>query len=112
MSNGGATGRSRQRRLGERRPLLSRAAQSHEPEREPLYSCVSNSHSHLPVYTNIHRIRRDIVAIVEDYLSVDQFRDMRINVNVVRPLVDKLYAMDDISIGKSSSLCTLTRSGR
>lgn len=59
-------------------------------------------HSHLPIYTNIHRIRRDIVAIVEDYLSLDQFRDMRINVNVIRPLVDKLYALDDISIGMAS----------
>jgi hypothetical protein len=65
---------------------------------EPVFSCLSNPVSHLPVYTNIHRIRRDIVSIVEDYLSLDQLRDMRINVSVVRPLVDKLYNLDDISI--------------
>lgn len=65
---------------------------------EPVFSCLTNPVSHLPVYTNIHRIRRDIVSIVEDYLSLDQLRDMRINISVVRPLVDKLYDLDDISI--------------
>lgn len=84
----------------ERRPLLARRRTfNHEPEGEPLFSCASNPHSHLPVYTNIHRIRRDIISIVEDYLSLEQLRDVRINVSVVRPLVDKLYEMDDISIG-------------
>src|SRR5689334_9882960 len=77
----------------ERRPLLQRRMHSHEPETGPLFSCVTNKQSHLPVYTNIHRIRRDIVSIVEDYLSLEQLRDMRINVSVVRPLVDKLYGL-------------------
>ncbi len=91
----------------ERRPLLQRRIFSHEPESEPVYSCVINPHSHLPVYTNIYRIRRDIISIVEDYLSLDQLRDVRINVSVVRPLVDKLYEMDDISIGVWSFLLPL-----
>jgi hypothetical protein len=52
----------------------------------------------LPVYTNIHRIRRDIVSVVEDYISPEQLRDVRLNLAVVRPLVDKLYELDDISI--------------
>jgi hypothetical protein len=52
----------------------------------------------LPVYTNIHRIRRDIVSVVEDYISPEQLRDVRLNLAVVRPLVDKLYDLDDISI--------------
>jgi hypothetical protein len=52
----------------------------------------------LPVYTTIHRIRRDIISVVEDYLSLDQLRDVRLNVSVIRPLVDKLYEQDDISI--------------
>ncbi|KAK3939136.1 hypothetical protein QBC46DRAFT_388626 [Diplogelasinospora grovesii] len=83
----------------ERRPLLlQRAAFAHEVDNEPVYSCVPNPHSHLPVYTNIHRIRRDIISVVEDYLSLDQLRDLRINVSVVRPLVDKFYEQDDISI--------------
>ncbi|KAB5530300.1 receptor-activated Ca2+-permeable cation channel [Coniochaeta sp. 2T2.1] len=85
----------------ERAPLLPRSAfnHHHHPDLEPVFGCTSNNPvSHLPVYTNIHRIRRDIVFIVEDYLSLDQLRDVRINVSVVRPLVDKLYDLDDISI--------------
>ncbi|POS69038.1 nonselective cation channel [Diaporthe helianthi] len=81
----------------ERRPLLRRQT-SHEPDTEPVSSCVPNPHSHLPVYTNIHRIRRDVVSIVEDYMSLEQLRDVRINISVIRPLVDKLYDLDDISI--------------
>ncbi|KAK1758214.1 putative calcium channel [Echria macrotheca] len=96
------TGPSRSRSLRiqepERRPLLQhRVTFNHELDRE-LFSCHRNAHSHLPVYTNIHRIRRDIVSVVEDYLSLDQLRDVRINISVVRPLVDKLYEQDDISI--------------
>lgn len=78
---------------------------SHEPEQEPLFSCSINSHSHLPVYTNIHRIRRDVVSIVEDYMSLEQLRDLRINLSVIRPLVDQLYGLDDISIGRSPWKC-------
>ncbi|UQC80658.1 nonselective cation channel, partial [Colletotrichum lupini] len=85
--------------LPEERPLLQRNRASHTSEFQvPLYGCMVNPHSHLPVYTNIHRIRRDIISIVEDYLSLEQLRDVRINIAVVRPLVDKLYELDDISI--------------
>ncbi|CAK7271278.1 hypothetical protein SEPCBS119000_004521 [Sporothrix epigloea] len=83
---------------GERQPLLARRAFNHDPEPDPIYSCMTNPHTHLPVYTNIHRIRRDIVSVVEDYLSPEQLHDMRINLSVVRPLVDTLYELDDISI--------------
>lgn len=83
----------------ERRPLLRRHM-SHELDSEPVFSCVPNSHSHLPVYTNIYRVRRDVVSIVEDYMSLEQLRDVRINISVIRPLVDKLYELDDISIGE------------
>lgn len=97
----GPHGRPRRVRVEEpeRRPLLLRRAFSHGPEPEPIYSCVADPHTHLPVYTNIHRIRRDIVSVVDDYLSLEQLRDVRINISVVRPLVDKLYELDDISIG-------------
>lgn len=94
-------GRSRSLRIEEpeRRPLLPhRVTFSHELDRE-VFSCYASTHSQLPVYKNIHRIRRDIISVVEDYLSLDQLRDMRINVSVVRPLVDKFYEQDDISIG-------------
>lgn len=107
----GYTGRARFRGDGnkgarERQPLLGQHGQQPETDRRPsnnqlpLYSCVSNPHSHLPVYTNIHRIRRDIISVIEDYLSQAQLRDVRINITVVRPLVDKLYELDDISIGE------------
>jgi len=92
----------------ERRPLLTssqRAAFSHNLEGD-VFSCYSHgtdrdtvaAHHRLPVYTNIHRIRRDIISVVEDYLSLEQLRDVRLNVSVIRPLVDKLYEQDDISI--------------
>src|SRR5699024_8214902 len=86
----------------ERQPLLGQAEADRRPSNNqlPLYSCVSNPHSHLPVYTNIHRIRRDITSVPEDYLSLSQLRDVRINITVVRPWVDKLYELDDISIGE------------
>ncbi|KAK0716998.1 hypothetical protein B0T26DRAFT_707997 [Lasiosphaeria miniovina] len=82
----------------ERRPLLQhRATFPHELDRN-VFCCHTDTHTQLPVYTNIHRIRRDIISVIEDYLSLDQLRDVRINVSVVRPLVDKLYEQDDISI--------------
>jgi hypothetical protein len=87
----------------ERRPLLRRYL-SHEHDAEPVFSCMPNPHSHLPVYTNIHRIRRDVVSIVEDYMSLEQLRDVRINISVIRPLVDKLYDLDDTSIGEPAQV--------
>ncbi|RYC57732.1 hypothetical protein CHU98_g8484 [Xylaria longipes] len=82
----------------ERRPLLNHALYSHITEEGPFSGCTPDVHSHLPVYTTIHRIRRDVVSIVEDYLTFEQLGDLRLNVSVVRPLVDKLYELDDISI--------------
>ncbi|KAK3495615.1 hypothetical protein B0T13DRAFT_300196 [Neurospora crassa] len=92
--------------LAERRPLLPQRittttgrhnGNQHHSLDGQVYACWDD-HSQLPVYTNIHRIRRDIISVVEDYLSLDQLRDIRINISVVRPLVDKFYAQDDISI--------------
>ncbi|KAL2685625.1 hypothetical protein Neosp_006726 [[Neocosmospora] mangrovei] len=86
-------------RVEERRPLLgTRLSTGGVENAEAVYSCMTDPHSHLPVYTNIHRIRRDIISVVEDYLSLEQLQDLRINVTVVRPLVDKFYGLNDISI--------------
>ncbi|KAI0140904.1 nonselective cation channel [Hypoxylon sp. NC0597] len=85
-------------REAEQQPLLRRTASSHAQEQEQLFSCSTNAHAHLPVYTNIHRIRRDVISIVEDYLTLEQLTDLRLNISVVRPLVDKLYEQNDISI--------------
>ncbi|KAI0176352.1 nonselective cation channel [Hypoxylon sp. FL1284] len=80
----------------ERRSLLRNSEPV--PEQEPFPGYNSNDHAQLPVYTNIHRIRRDVVSIVEDYLTFEQLTDLRLNITVVRPLVDKLYEQNDISI--------------
>ncbi|PON27492.1 hypothetical protein TGAM01_v203873 [Trichoderma gamsii] len=82
----------------ERRPLLNRLSTEHADNGEHVFSCRTNPHSELPVYTNIHRIRRDIVSVVEDYLTLEQLRDVKINVTVIRPLVDKFYELGDVSI--------------
>ncbi|TGO63193.1 hypothetical protein BOTNAR_0103g00110 [Botryotinia narcissicola] len=52
----------------------------------------------LPVYKTIHRIRRDIISAIDDPYSLEQLRDPRLNVSVVRPLVVKLYDLDDLSV--------------
>ncbi|KAG9238645.1 hypothetical protein BJ875DRAFT_450414 [Amylocarpus encephaloides] len=52
----------------------------------------------LPVYFTIHRIRRDVIAAIDDPYSLEQLRDPRMNLSVVRPLVDKLYELDDASV--------------
>ncbi|KAL6149602.1 hypothetical protein ACJQWK_02402 [Exserohilum turcicum] len=49
-------------------------------------------------YFNIHRIRRLVLAVIEDPYTVDQLREPRMNVLIVKPLVDRLYDEDDISI--------------
>ncbi|TAQ91268.1 hypothetical protein B7494_g464 [Chlorociboria aeruginascens] len=43
-------------------------------------------------------IRKDIIAAIDDPYSIEQLRDPRMNVSVVRPLVDKYYELDDVSI--------------
>ncbi|KAL7629271.1 hypothetical protein AAE478_000791 [Parahypoxylon ruwenzoriense] len=92
--------RRRTIRMGEteRQPLLNPTTFNNPPEQESFFSCNPNAHAHLPVYTNIHRIRRDVISIVEDYLTFEQLTDLRLNISVVRPLVDKLYEQNDISI--------------
>jgi hypothetical protein len=87
----------------ERRPLIPRTNTTESLRLGPDSRESTNPHCHLPVYTTIHRIRRDIISAVEDYLSWEQLRDVRINFAVVRPLVDKLYEMDDISTGMCQS---------
>ena len=57
-----------------------------------------NPHANLPVYTNIHRIRRDIITSIDDPYSVEQLKAPRINLAIIRPLVDKYYDLKDISI--------------
>ena len=55
-------------------------------------------HAHLPVYTTIHRIRLDIIEAIDDPYSLDQLRSARMNIQVIRPLVDRFYDLDDVSV--------------
>lgn len=57
-----------------------------------------NPYAHLPVYTTIHRIRRDVIASLEDPYSLDQLRAPRINAAVVRPLANRLFELNDVSV--------------
>lgn len=53
---------------------------------------------HCRVYINIHRIRRDIIDSIDDPYSIDQLKAPRMNITIIRPLVDEYYASQDLSI--------------
>ncbi|KAI4090461.1 MAG: hypothetical protein LQ344_004767 [Seirophora lacunosa] len=55
-------------------------------------------HSALPVYTNIHMVRKEIIDHIDDPYSLEQLRAPRLNSLVLRPLVDRFYNQQDISI--------------
>ncbi|KAJ4291015.1 hypothetical protein N0V90_010211 [Kalmusia sp. IMI 367209] len=61
-----------------------------------------NSHTDpnlkLDIYYNIQRIRRLVLASLEDPYTMDQLKEPRMNVLIVKPLVDRLYDDEDISI--------------
>ncbi|KAK1983304.1 nonselective cation channel [Colletotrichum cereale] len=50
------------------------------------------------VYFTIHRIRRLVLASIDDPYTLDQLREPRMNLLVVRPLVDRLYDPDDPAV--------------
>ncbi|KAF1950289.1 hypothetical protein CC80DRAFT_554517 [Byssothecium circinans] len=52
----------------------------------------------LNIYYTIHRIRRLVLASIEDPYTKDQLKEPRMNVLVVKPLVDRLYDDEDISV--------------
>ena len=61
-------------------------------------SASANPHVNLPVFTTIHRIRREIIQAIDDPFSIDQLRSPRMNTSTVRPLVEKFYDPNDVSI--------------
>ena len=60
--------------------------------------CAPNPYADLPVYTTIHRVRHDVINSIDDSYSIEQLRAPRINVAIVRPLVDRLWNEKDVSI--------------
>ncbi|KAF2008221.1 hypothetical protein P154DRAFT_516924 [Amniculicola lignicola CBS 123094] len=55
-------------------------------------------HSELPVYYSIQRIRRLVLATIDDPYTAEQLREPRMNVLIVKPLVERLFNADDVSI--------------
>ncbi|KAJ9650560.1 hypothetical protein H2198_010139 [Neophaeococcomyces mojaviensis] len=55
-------------------------------------------HDQWPVYQNIHKIRHEVINSVDDPYSLDQLKAPRMNISVVRPLVDQFYKTQDLSI--------------
>ncbi|KAI4248844.1 MAG: hypothetical protein L6R40_000856 [Gallowayella cf. fulva] len=60
--------------------------------------CQPNLHGALPVYTSIHMVRREVIDHIDDPYSLEQLRAPRMNALMVRPMVDRLYSLKDISI--------------
>ncbi|KAK1959663.1 nonselective cation channel [Colletotrichum eremochloae] len=52
----------------------------------------------LPIYMSMHRVRRLIMASIDDPYTLDQLSDPRMNVLIVRPLVERLFHPKDITI--------------
>ncbi|CAI6339060.1 unnamed protein product [Periconia digitata] len=58
----------------------------------------ADPNSALDTYYTIHRIRRLVIASIEDPYTMDQLKEPRMNVLIVKPLVDRLYDEEDISV--------------
>ncbi|TDZ58530.1 Calcium channel YVC1 [Colletotrichum trifolii] len=52
----------------------------------------------LPVYVSMHRVRRLIMASIDDPYTAEQLNDPRLHARIVRPLVDRLYNPKDMTI--------------
>ncbi|KAK4086782.1 hypothetical protein Purlil1_8947 [Purpureocillium lilacinum] len=64
-------------------------------------SSASNSEAPLtplPIYTSIHRIRRLVLASIDDPYTLEHFREPSLNALIVRPLVDRLYDPQDTTV--------------
>ena len=80
---------------GEEEPLLLLADEEHADQHQAF---APNPFAHLPVYTTIHRVRHEVIDSIDDPYSLEQLRAPRINVAIVRPLVDRLWDHELISI--------------
>lgn len=90
--------------IADRDGCLREAGRPQGP-REVFYA---DPNSNLDVYYNIHRIRRLVLAVIEDPYTMDQLKEPRMNVLIVKPLVDRLYDESDISIGKPPATYSLS----
>ncbi|KAI9668783.1 MAG: hypothetical protein M1831_000852 [Alyxoria varia] len=92
------------RAQSENEPLLSEETSHDEiddiEDEEPASSQprAPNRFADLPVYENIWRIRRRIIASIKDPYTLEQLRAPRLNDSIVRPLMEELYDLEDVSI--------------
>ncbi|KAK6540915.1 hypothetical protein TWF694_008299 [Orbilia ellipsospora] len=96
LSEHGLGHRFRHYHLQPEEPIPLPNSQLPDPSSSATASGFQNDH--LPVYYTIHRIRNEVMQLIDDPYSLKQLRDPRMNTSVVRPLVDKYYEMKDASI--------------
>ena len=85
--------------LDEQAPLIARRdVEADQASLASLQPRAPNPYASLPVYTTIHRIRKEVIDSLEDPYSLDQLRAPRINASVVRPLANRLFDLNDVSV--------------
>ena len=81
----------------EEEPLLADEDQCDHPDHYE-GPCAPDPYADLPVYATIHRVRHEVINSIDDPYSIEQLRAPRINVAIVRPLVNRLWDAKDVSI--------------
>lgn len=81
----------------EEEPLLADEEQCDHPDHYE-GPCAPDPYADLPVYATIHRVRHEVINSIDDPYSTEQLRAPRINVAIVRPLVNRLWDAKDVSI--------------
>jgi hypothetical protein len=69
------------------------------PEATAANGHTTRQHEDLPVFDNIHAIRKDVLEHIDDPYSEEQLRSPRMNNLILRPMVDRWHSKNDISIG-------------
>lgn len=67
-------------------------------DEEPPRAADLYGHYKWPIYDNIHMVRHEIINSLDDPYSIDQLKAPRMNISVVRPLVDQFYESQDLSM--------------
>lgn len=80
----------------ERQPLLTPDVEVADQDSEA--PCVPNPYASLPIFNTIHRVRHEVTASLDDPYSLEQLRAPRITASVVRPLMNRLWAIRDASL--------------
>ncbi|KAL2867471.1 uncharacterized protein BJX67DRAFT_380819 [Aspergillus lucknowensis] len=65
------------------------------------YHFHNDPYAGLPVFATIHWIRQHIMKLISksyDPYTIEQLQELRINTVIVRPLVDRLYNSDNLSV--------------